>query len=221
VHASVAPGGQGFECPRGSGVFFDTAPEAINHGKEHCGVIGNGPGGRVVDDAGKTPCLWDGCGRLFAARGASGDLKRLLQHEAQHIMGDAAALTGFECPEPDCDFKDPTSAAVWAHAAEVHGIEEDIGRCLWVGCGKHFKYPSLYRQHEGVHTGTFPFTCPACGKGYANGGLARACCVVGAACRCGKVFKGADVKRNFATHQKKCKMGAAPLPASAAAAKLN
>ena len=33
-----------------------------------------------------------------------------------------------------------------------------------------------------MHTGVFPFNCPACGKGYANGTLARACCAVGAAC---------------------------------------
>jgi hypothetical protein len=44
---------------------------------------------------------------------------------------------------------------------------------------------------------------------------------VGAACRCGAVFKGSWAKRAFTTHQKKCQMGAAPLPASAAAAKLN
>jgi hypothetical protein len=43
---------------------------------------------------------------------------------------------------------------------------------------------------------------------------------VGAACRCGAVFKGHNAKLNFATHQKKCQMGAAPLPASAAAANL-
>jgi hypothetical protein len=43
---------------------------------------------------------------------------------------------------------------------------------------------------------------------------------VGAACRCGAVFKGGNAKRDFARHQKKCPMGAAPLPASAAAANL-
>jgi hypothetical protein len=43
---------------------------------------------------------------------------------------------------------------------------------------------------------------------------------VGAACRCGAVFKGCKAKRDFATHQKKCQMSAAPLPASAAAANL-
>ena len=72
-----------------------------------------------------------------------------------------------------------------------------------------------------MHTGTYPFTCPACGKGLPTGSQARACCAVGAACRCGAVFKGVNAKRLFATHQKKCQMGAAPLPASAAAAKLN
>ena len=62
---------------------------------------------------------------------------------------------------------------------------------------------------------------PACGKGADCGTKARACCAVGAACRCGAVFKSHHAKQNFATHQKKCQMGAAPLPASAAAAKLN
>jgi hypothetical protein len=33
----------------------------------------------------------------------------LLRHEAQHVKGDAAAFTGFECPEAGCTFKDPTS----------------------------------------------------------------------------------------------------------------
>ena len=58
------------------------ADEAINHGKEQCGVIGNGPGDRVIDDASKTPCLWDGCGKLFAARGASANLRFLLRHDS-------------------------------------------------------------------------------------------------------------------------------------------
>ncbi|KOO32166.1 hypothetical protein Ctob_015704, partial [Chrysochromulina tobinii] len=147
-NASVAPGGQGFTCPPNCGAFFDTADEAIKHGKEHFSVIGNGPA--------------------------------LLIHEAQHIKGDAADFTGFKCPEASCTFKDPKSAAVWAHAAEAHGIEEDTSRCLWVG----------------------------------------ACCAVGAACRCGAVFKSHHAKQSFATHQKKCQMGAAPLPASAAAANL-
>jgi hypothetical protein len=44
--------------------------------------------------------------------------------------------------------------------------------------------PVHYQAHEGVHTGVFPFTCPACGGGYDVGAKARACCAVGAACRC-------------------------------------
>jgi hypothetical protein len=44
---------------------------------------------------------------------------------------------------------------------------------------------------------------------------------VGAACRCGSVFKGSAFKPAFAAHQNKCKMGAAPLPATTAAAKLD
>ena len=48
------------------------------------------------------------------------------------VKGDAAATTGFECPEAGCAFSDPTSAAVWAHTAEAHGIEHDTRR-WWVG----------------------------------------------------------------------------------------
>ena len=72
-----------------------------------------------------------------------------------------------------------------------------------------------------MHTGVFPFTCPACGKGHHNAAAAKACCTVGAACRCGSVFKSHNFKQNFAAHQNKCKMGAAPLPATTAAANLD
>ena len=57
--ASVAPGGRGFKCPAvGCDTFFPTAEEAIEHGAEECGVVGNGRGGRVYDEQGRTPCLW-------------------------------------------------------------------------------------------------------------------------------------------------------------------
>ena len=169
--------------------------------------------------------MWEGCGKSFAAtqmsshghRTVGNSLQNLRQHEAQHTKGDAEAFNGFECPEADCTHKEPTSAAVWTHASEAHGIEEDTCRCLWVRCGKHFSRPSDYRKHEGVHTGVFPFTCSVCGKGHGQSSSARACCAVSAACRCGKLFKGRFDKRNFASHEKKCKMGAAPLPASTAA----
>jgi hypothetical protein len=140
-------------------------------------------------------------------------LEKLLLHEAQHTKGDAEAFKGFECPQSDCKFTDPKSAPVWAHAAEAHGIEEDLRRCLWMGCGRHFRAPSLYRSHEGVHTGTYPFTCQACGKGHGQSSHARHCCAVVAACRCGAVFKGNNAKQSFARHQNKCNKGAVPLPA--------
>jgi hypothetical protein len=228
ARATVAPGGRGFKCPGGCDAFFDTAEEAIAHGAQLCGVVGNGPGGRLYDAAGKTCCLWDGCGKPIVAscmvKGKwtiGGSLGNVRTHEKEHVKGDAAASTGFKCPEAGCAFSNPTSAAVWAHAAEVHGIEEDTRRCLWAGCEQRFKKAAHYREHEGVHTGVFPFTCPACGKGHTCGAFAKACCALGAACRCGSVFKGTQFKRNFATHQNKCKMGAAPLPATTAAANLD
>ena len=215
---SVLPGGRGFECPPNLGIFFDTAEEALTHAAV----------GRVFDDKGRTPCLWAGCSRIFSSthvrhgKWINGNaLQTLLKHEKEHVKGDAAATTGFECPEAGCAFSDPTSAAVWAHAAVAHGIEEDTRRCLWAGCEQRFRTPSKYREHEGVHTGVFPFTCPACGKGHANAAAAKACCAVGAACRCGSVFKSHNFKQNFAAHQNKCKMGAAPLPATTAAANLD
>jgi hypothetical protein len=57
--------------------------------------------------------------------------------------------------------------------SEAHNIEEDKCRCLWTGCGQYFAFPKEYQAHEGVHTGVFPFTCPACGKGYGKGSHAR------------------------------------------------
>ena len=96
VRTSVLPGGQGFECPPNYGMFFDTAAEALNHAAA----------GRVYDDEGRTPCLWAGCGRMFSSTQVhhgkwlnGNDLKKLLQHEKQHVKGDPAAFTGFRCPE--------------------------------------------------------------------------------------------------------------------------
>ena len=102
---------------------------------------GEGPEDRVFDDAGNTCCMWDGCGKPFAAtqmanngtRTIGNRLTALLTHEAQHVKGDAAAFTGFKCPQADCTFTDPTSAAVWAHASEAHSIEEDKRRAAASG----------------------------------------------------------------------------------------
>ena len=74
-------------------------------------------------------------GRKLEARGAARQARGAAR-QGRH--GGLHGHTGFECPEAGCTFKDPTSAAVWAHAAEAHGIEEDKRRCLWVGCGGHF-----------------------------------------------------------------------------------
>ena len=57
--ASVAPGGDGFECPAsGCKSVFDTAEEALEHGATH-GLSG----AREVDDEGKSCCLWQGCAK--------------------------------------------------------------------------------------------------------------------------------------------------------------
>ena len=95
--ASVAPGGRGFKCPGGCEAFFDTAEESIAHGAQLCGVVANGRGGRVYDAAGKTCCLWDGCGSSFMASrmkrgklvvgGAIHGKGQLLDHEQLHSRG--------------------------------------------------------------------------------------------------------------------------------------
>ena len=117
---SVLPGGRGFECPPNLGIFFDTAEEALTHAAV----------GRVFDDKGRTPCLWAGCNRTFSSTQVrhgmwinGNALRSLLKHEKEHIKGDAAATTGFKCPEAGCAFSDQTAGLVWAHAAEAHGIE--------------------------------------------------------------------------------------------------
>ena len=141
----------------------------------------NGPGGRVYDAQGKTPCLWDGCCRgpanpiSASAKGHRGvwtngqNLANVKSHEAKHTKGEAPK--GFLCPEEGCDFAHPTSAAaVWAHMASEHGVEADEGRCLWDGCEFGRKPPHRYLMHEPIHTGVWPHHCAACGKGHARSG---------------------------------------------------
>ena len=140
----------------------------------------NGPGGRVYDAQGRTPCLWDGCCRgpanpLSASSNIKGvwtvgwNLGNVRIHEAQHTKGEAPK--GFLCPEEGCDFAHPTSAAaVWAHMASEHGVEADEGRCLWDGCEFGRKKPSDYLAHEPTHTGVWPHHCAACGKGHGRSG---------------------------------------------------
>ena len=42
--------------------------------------------------------------------------------------------------------------------------------------------------------------------------MAKTCCVVFFACKCGDTFKGRKATQNWTNHQKKCKAGAAKLP---------
>ena len=77
------------------------------------------------------PCLWDGCSRGAANPIAvsrfykgkwvvGGSVCDMRKHEVGHTKGDAPR--GFVCPADGCDFVRPTSAAVWAHAEEAHGV---------------------------------------------------------------------------------------------------
>ena len=57
-------------------------------------------------------------------------------------------------------------------------------------------------------TGLYPDNRPSAHPGT---GLAKLCCKVAAACKCGKNFTGNHGQRDFKRHQKKCSAGAAPL----------
>ena len=70
-----------------------------------------------------------------------------------------------------------------AHAAEAHDTEEDACLCLWAGCGHRSAGARFHSGHEAVHTGVYPFTCPACGAGFNSASNAKMCCVAVAACR--------------------------------------
>ena len=145
--ASVAPGGDGFECPAsGCKSVFDTAEEALVHGATH-GLSGDSE--REVDGEGKSCCLWQGCGKKIKVVKPSTpkpNFNALRRHEALHTKG-PKLREGFVCPE--CDEAYPTSAAAWACAA-THDVEEDPKKCLWAGCGLTFHAPSKYRNHEPV-----------------------------------------------------------------------
>ena len=170
----VPPGGRGFVCPTpGCGLVFEDAPGALAHAKAEHGVEG-----REVDADGTSPCLWDGCTvRVGVLRGsqkkADGTpaLKwgNLLSHEASHEARDPPR--GFLCPT--CDEAFETSDAAWEHAEGCgEGCERDPKRCLYDGCGLVFRQPNVYRRHEPVHTGVWPFYC-ACGKGFRQEGARR------------------------------------------------
>ena len=147
--ASVAPGGDGFECPAsGCKSVFDTAEEALEHGATH-GLSGE----REVDGEGKSCCLWQGCGTkikvLYPSERkpqAPVHFSKVVRHEALHTKG-PKPREGFVCPE--CDEAYPSSAAAWACAA-THDVEEDPKKCLWAGCGLTFLRPAQYREHEPV-----------------------------------------------------------------------
>ena len=150
ANASVAPGGDGFECPAsGCKSVFDTAEEALEHGATH-GLSG----AREVDDEGKSCCLWQGCGKKLKVVRPSQPNKLnfsdLQNHEALHAKG-PKPREGFVCPE--CDEAYPTSAAAWACAA-THDVEEAmtgyLTKCLWAGCGLVFATASKYQEHEHV-----------------------------------------------------------------------
>ena len=144
--ASVAPGGDGFECPAsGCKSVFDTAEEALEHGATH-GLSG----AREVDEEGNSCCLWQGCGKKLKVVKPSEPNRLnffpLLRHEAEHTKG-PKPREGFVCPE--CDEAYPTSAAAWACAA-THDVEENPKKCLWAGCGQMFPSPVFYQRHEPV-----------------------------------------------------------------------
>ena len=153
-------GGAGFECPGpGCESVFGTAKEALEHGVSH-GLTGE----RVVDAAGESCCMWQGCGKKLKVvkknPNQPGQVRLywgvLEGHEAKHIaLREAAPVQGFVCPV--CADTFPTSADAWACCAALHnGGEVDTKKCLWSGCVFLGGKPYLTRIHEAVRGAPLP-----------------------------------------------------------------
>ncbi|XP_029317457.1 zinc finger protein 11-like isoform X2 [Cottoperca gobio] len=131
--------------------------------------------------------------------------------------GDESSAADVPCPE--CSFHHSEEAEVQQHIDKVHFVEaeedelcfqpltDEEGRFSCPDCEKSFKFQSLLKAHQRIHTGEQPFLCSQCGRRFSfkqslerhkqthKSGRKYECLI------CGEVFKSLVAQREHkSTH---------------------